>query len=75
MLTLLSLSVFVLAMVSVAAAVVWMIPEVKTRYQRKITMAADAIDMHVGGQLARLVSVERSYPLRAQADLQRFINN
>jgi hypothetical protein len=73
-LIILALSAAIIALAAIAAVYSSVIPALKARHRKREMFAVDAVDRHVGGTAEQLVAVERTYPLRAQADLQGFID-
>lgn len=63
----------VLALVAIAAAVVFILPVYRRRREQQRWATRRIIDDHTQGRVDALSLHERNYPLRAQADIHRWI--
>src|SRR4051812_2850371 len=63
----------VLALVAIAAALVFILPTYRQRRHQQRWSTRAVVDAHTGDRTGELRLYERRYPLRAQADLQRWI--
>jgi cell division protease FtsH len=68
-----ALSQIILALVALAAALVFILPEHRRRVEQRRWAPRSMIDEHTNGRAGALSLHERTYPLRAQADIHRWI--